>query len=223
MVNKLADLKGLWPLLFVTALSVGFHLFGGALLGGRLGAFTQGVEHFVTGLGFAGYGIIVAAYALCSFFFIPLLIPLNIASGALYGPYVGTAVAVASITAGSAASAVSVRHVFTGMHEFVEKRPGAEKILRHVGSGSGPVVLLLRLAFIVPYLWQNVALALAPIPIKRLVALTALGSVPGAAVYSLLGAGLVKPGDLHSLALYAGIPLLLLGAAVLAAACLKRR
>jgi uncharacterized membrane protein YdjX (TVP38/TMEM64 family) len=40
--------------------------------------------------------------------------------------------------------------------------------------------------------------------------LTAVGSLPGAAIYSFLGAGLVQAQDATELALYLGIPLLLL-------------
>ncbi|HEX5418804.1 MAG TPA: VTT domain-containing protein [Gammaproteobacteria bacterium] len=204
-------------------MSLVLHFFGDRLFAGRLAPIAEHIESGFEHLGYAGYVLIVASYALCSFFFIPLLIPLNIASGALYGPYVGTAVAVASIAAGSAASAVSVRHVFTGLQSFVERRPGADKILQQIGVHGSAAVLLLRLAFIVPYLWQNVVLALAPITLKRLVLLTALGSLPGAAVYSLLGAGLMKREDASSLAGYLLVPLLLLAVVAIAVRYLKKR
>jgi uncharacterized membrane protein YdjX (TVP38/TMEM64 family) len=204
-------------------MSIALHFFGDRLFAGRLGFIAEHMENGVEHLGVGGYVLIVAGYAVCSFFFIPLLIPLNIASGALYGPYVGTAVAVASIAAGSAASAVSVRHVFTGLQGFVERRPGADRILRQIGVHRSAAVLLLRLAFIVPYLWQNVVLALAPITLKRLVLLTALGSLPGAAIYSLLGAGLMKREDASSLAAYLAVPLLLLAGVGITVKYLKKR
>jgi hypothetical protein len=40
-----------------------------------------------------------------------------------------------------------------------------------------------------PYLWQNIALAVTKISLTRLTLLTAVSALPGAAIYSLLGAG----------------------------------
>lgn len=218
-----SELRNLGPILSVVALSLAFHFLGQPIFGDRLAPLAQRAEAFVVGLGFAGYVAIILSYALCSFFFVPLLIPLNVASGALYGPYVGTAVALACIAAGTAASAVSVRRVFTGMQRFVEARPGAEGLLRQVAARGAAVVLLVRLAFIVPYLWQNVVLALTPIAIGRLVWLSVVGSVPGAAVYSLLGAGLVRQESVSSMAAFLGLPLVLLGAVGVAVRYLKKR
>lgn len=207
----------------VLGMSLAFHFFGDRLSGGQVGPFIHELEVFVASLGFLGYAAVVVGYAICAFLFIPVLIPLNIASGAMFGPYVGTGVALAAITAGSIASAVSVRHVFKGMQRFVESRPGADKVLEHIETRGGVVVLSLRLAFIVPYLWQNVLLALAPIGLNRLAVLTAVGSLPGAAVYCLLGAGIVRSDDLGSTAAFLGAPLVLLVVVSIAVKYLKRR
>jgi uncharacterized membrane protein YdjX (TVP38/TMEM64 family) len=174
-------------------------------------AFSHRAEAFVAGLGFLGYVGVVGAYFVCAFFFIPLLIPLNVASGALYGPYLGTAVSLAGITAGCLASTVSVRYVFTGMQGSIEKHPSARKVLDRIGAHGDAAVLMLRLAFVVPYLWQNIILALAPLDSRRLAVLTAIGSLPGAAIYCFLGAGLMRPGDAGALAVYLAVAVVLLG------------
>ncbi len=220
---KRSDLKGLGPIVVVIALSVGFHFVGDALFGDRIDAIAAELEALVASLGFLGYVVIVAAYAFCSFFFVPLLIPLNIASGALYGPYVGTAVALASISAGAAASAISVRHVFTGMQRLVKDRAGAERIREQVGAYGSTVVVVVRLAFIVPYLWQNIMLALSPIALDRLVILTAIGALPGAAVYALLGAGLVAQESVTQLTIYLGLAIVLFAAIALGVKYLRSR
>jgi uncharacterized membrane protein YdjX (TVP38/TMEM64 family) len=159
--------------------------------------------------GLFGYLGVVVAYGLCAFFFIPLLIPLNIASGALYGAYLGTVVSIVGVVIGCLASTVSVRHVFTGMGRMVEKRPSAQMALARIAHHGAIAVVLIRLAFVIPYLFQNIVLAMTSIGALRLAVLTFVGSLPGAAIYSFLGAGLVQARDANELALYLGIPLLL--------------
>lgn len=104
------------------------------------------VESVLAWLGLWGYVAVAGIYVVCAFFFIPLLIPLNIAGGALYGAYAGTAVAFVGIVLGSVASTFSVRHVFKGMQGMVGRRPAAMKALNQI-SRHGPVaVVLIRLA-----------------------------------------------------------------------------
>lgn len=164
----------------------------------------------LTGLGVLGYVGVLVSYAVCSFFFIPLLIPINILCGAIYGPYIGTAVAIVGITIGCLASTISVRHVFRGMQRAVDERPTAQKILGQVERHGAIVVIAVRLAFIVPYLLQNIVLAVTSLNIYRLTLLTAIGALPGAAIYSFLGAGLVQADNARDLTLYLAVPLVLL-------------
>jgi len=175
-----------------------------------MASFNADFQTRLASLGATGYLGVVAIYALCSFLFIPLLIPLNIACGALYGPYLGAGISIVGIILGCFASTISVRHVFTGMQKTIETRPAARKILRQVTRHGDLMVIVVRLAFIVPYLVQNMVLASTSIGMYRLAALTALGSLPGAAVYSFLGAGLVQSESVDQLALYLAVPLLLL-------------
>lgn len=204
-------MKKLNPIYLLIAFNVLFFLFEGVFgSSAAWRAFSVHAETLVSDLGVIGYLGVVAAYCVCAFFFIPLLIPLNVAAGALYGPYIGTAVSLTGITAGCLASTLSVRYVFKGMQGSIEKRPSAQKILEQIGTHGGIAVLMLRLAFVVPYLWQNLILALAPVDSRRLVLLTAIGSLPGAVIYSFLGAGLMRRGDVSLLGLYLAVPLLLL-------------
>lgn len=201
------------PVYLLIAFNVLYFAFGHWFGSGAVWqSFSHRAELFVASLGFLGYLGLVAAYFVCAFFFIPLLIPLNIASGALYGPYVGTAISLAGITAGSLASTLSVRYVFTGMQGMIGKHPSAQKVLDRIGAHGAVAVLMLRLAFVVPYLWQNIILALTELDSRRLVALTAIGSLPGAAVYCFLGAGLMRPGDAGTLGVYLAVPLFLVAA-----------
>lgn len=204
-------MKRLNPIYLLIVFNLLYLLFANLIGGGALWeGWVQQAQAAVADLGGAGYVTVIAAYVVCAFFFIPLLIPLNVAAGALYGPYVGTAVSLAGITAGTYASTVSVRRVFTGMQDAIEKRPAARKLLGQAGVHGAVVVIMVRLAFVVPYLIQNIVLASAPISSHRLVLLTAVGALPGAAIYCFLGAGLVAQGDVSTLAAYLAVPLLLL-------------
>jgi len=184
---------------------------------------TADLERFVSSLGVFSYIGVIGIYVFCSFFFIPLLIPLNIASGALYGAYIGTLISIVGVILGCVASTISVRHVFKGMRGMVEKRPTAQKALQQIDRHGTMAVILIRLAFVIPYLFQNIVLAMTSIGVFRLAALTAIGSLPGAAIYSFLGAGLVQAEDANQLSLYLGIPLLLVIAISLAVRYLNKK
>ena len=171
---------------------------------------SEQVELTLAALGVFGYVIVVGAFAVCSFFFVPLLIPFNILCGALYGPYTGTAVALAGITASCIASTISARHVFTGMQSVVDRRPGLQRIIRHADKNLNLTIAMVRFAVVVPYLVQNIALAVTQASVTRLALVTAVSALPGAAIYSLLGAGLVQANDLRELLAYIGLPVLIM-------------
>jgi uncharacterized membrane protein YdjX (TVP38/TMEM64 family) len=199
------------PIFLLIAFNIILFVFRDVLLPEDVLARTSAAfEVALAGLGIFGYVGIVALYGVCAFFFIPLLIPLNILCGALYGPYVGTGVSLAGITLGSAASTVSVRHVFRGMETTMQKRPSAQRVIQQFARHGAVAVIVARLAFIVPYLFQNIALAITPIGLWRLTWLTAIGSLPSAAIYSFLGAGFVQSESIAQLALYLAVPLVLL-------------
>jgi uncharacterized membrane protein YdjX (TVP38/TMEM64 family) len=199
------------PIWLLIAFNVLFFVMRGWVLPeGAIEQFSNEVEASLQGFGIAGYAGIVIAYAVCAFFFIPLLIPINILCGAVYGAWVGTAISLVGITFGSIASTISVRHVFTGMQRTIDGRPAAQKILAQIERYGTVIVILVRLAFVVPYLLQNILLATTKIGIGRLTWLTAVGSLPSAAIYSFLGAGLMQAGSVDELALYLAVPLVLL-------------
>ena len=173
-------------------------------------AIATSVETALARLGPFGYVGIVAAYIVCGFFLVPLLIPLNILGGALYGAWTGTIVALAGITLATVASIVSVRHLFTGMHAAIEKRPRLRQLIAGADRHSNLVILTIRFSVIVPYLVQNIALAATNASATRITLITAVSAIPGAAIYSLLGAGLVEAQQVSELLLYVLVPILLM-------------
>ena len=146
-------------------------------------------------LGLLSVVYLLLGFVVCAFFFIPVLMPLCILCGAFYGPVQGSVVALAGITLGCVATTVSVRRVFRGMGRVVMDNPEYKNLLVKLTHHGVVVVLLVRLAFVVPYILQNILLALTNISIARLTLLTLLGGIPGAVSDSFLGAGLVSLGN----------------------------
>jgi len=216
-------LRRINPIWLLIAFNVIFFLGRGMLPDGSVAAFSNDMERVLTGFGLYGMAGTIALYALCAFFFVPLLIPLNILCGAVYGPYLGTVVSLAGIVGGSYASTISVRHVFKGMQRTIDARPSAQKILRQVERHGAIMVIFVRLAFIVPYLLQNIVLAVTSVGIHRMAVLTAVGALPAAAIYSFLGAGLLRAESATDLALYLAIPLILAVGISLAIRHMNRR
>ncbi len=143
-------------------------------------------------------------------FFIPILIPLNIACGALYGPILGALAALAGVLISCIASTVSVLYVFRGMGNFAMRHPEIKNYLVDISRRGSVMVIIVRLAFVVPYLFQNIVLALTQLNLGKLMLLTIPGAVPGVLSYSYLGAGLVSLEATQSFIFYLSVPLLML-------------
>jgi uncharacterized membrane protein YdjX (TVP38/TMEM64 family) len=93
---------------------------------------------------------------------------------------------------------------------LARRRPPRSRAADQVGRHGAVVVIAVRLAFIVPYLLQNIVLAVTSLGVYRLTLLTAVGALPGAAIYSFLGAGLMQADSARELTLYLAVPLVLL-------------
>ena len=204
-------MKRVNPVFLLIALNVLLLLFRDVILGEPTSAaIAERIESTLLAFGIFGYLGIVASYVLCAFFFVPLLIPLNILGGALYGAFEGTVVALAGITLGCVASTVSARYVFTGMQKSIDNRPRLRQIIAHADKHRNLVIVIMRFTVVIPYLWQNIALAVTSSSIARIALITALSAIPGAAIYSFLGAGLVHADQVNELLIYLAIPIALL-------------
>ena len=153
------------------------------------------LQGFLAILGPLSFIYIIIAFAVCAFFFVPILMPLCLLCGAFYGPVEGAIVALVGITLSCVASTISVRRVFRGMGKVVMDNEEYKNLLNKLTQYGNVVVLLVRLAFVVPYMLQNILLALTNISTGRLALLTLVGAIPGAMSYSFLGAGLVSLGN----------------------------
>jgi len=186
-------------------------------------ALITSLEAMLGPLGVASIAILLGLYFFCSFFFIPILIPLNIACGALYGPLTGSLVALSGILVSCLASTVSVRYVFRGLGKYAMEHPDLKDYLVQVTRHGALTVILVRLAFVVPYLLQNLVLAMTNLSLLRLITLTFLGAIPGVVSYSFLGAGLMSLENTQSFILYLSVPLFTLVGITLFIPVLRKR
>ena len=148
----------------------------------RLSAFTG--QHYAAVL--VGAMLIYAAVTALSF---PGAVVLTLAAGFLFGPWVGTAVAVVGATAGATLAFLGARYVFA---DAARRRMGPR--LRRLAAGfeadGFSYMLFLRLVPVFPFWLVNLAPALTPLRTRTYVAATAIGIVPGSFVYCYLGARL---------------------------------
>lgn len=168
------------------------------------------LEGFLATIGPYSYLYMLTAFIVCGFFFIPILMPMCLLCGAFYGPLTGAIIALVGITLSCVASTISVRRVFRGMGGVVMNNPEYKNMLNKLTQHGIVVVLLVRIAFVVPYMLQNILLALTNISIGRLALLTLIGAIPGALSYSFLGAGLVSLGNTDLYGLMVMIPVVVL-------------
>lgn len=203
--------KRINPIYLLIALNIVLVLFRDVLLPEQTSAaLASTVETSMLRLGPFGYVGIALAYVVCGFFFVPLLIPLNILGGALYGAYAGTVLALAGITLSCITSTVSARYVFTGMQGVVDRRPGLKRLIARADKHRNLAIVMVRFAVVVPYLLQNIALAMTSSSATRITLITAVSAIPGAAIYSFLGAGLVQADDVDEFLMYIAVPVVLM-------------
>ncbi|HEY5666863.1 MAG TPA: VTT domain-containing protein [Gammaproteobacteria bacterium] len=203
-------MKRINPIYLLIALNIVFFVFRDFILSEETQeVLATSIESLLLSIGIFGHIGIVATYVLCGFFFVPLLIPLNILGGALYGAYVGTLIAVAGVTLSTMASTYAARYVFTGMQVSIKNRPRIRRLLDHADNHPNLSVVLVRFMIVIPYLVQNIALAATRSSIARITVVTMISASPGAAIYSLLGAGLVRAEQVNEMLIYLALPVVL--------------
>lgn len=129
--------------------------------------------------------IYVAATALS----VPGATILTMTAGFLFGPVLGAAVAVVAATLGATLLFVTAR---TSLGEaFRHRSEGALARLKDgFGKGAFNYLLFLRLVPLFPFWLVNLVAAFLDVPLRTFVLGTAIGIIPGAAVYANVGSGL---------------------------------
>jgi len=170
----------------------------------------------------AAAGFLLAYVALAALA-VPAAWFMGLAAGALFGPWLGVPLAVASAAAAATVAMLLARHLF---RDRVERRwPALRARLGAAAGADGAAALLAaRLIPVLPFALVNVAAGLSPMPTGAFAAITAVGVLPLASIYGLAGAELgavTSPADLLTARTTA--LLCLLAIAPLAARALTRR
>lgn len=130
----------------------------------------------------------IALYAILTVFMLPASI-LTVASGFLFGVYVGAPAVVVGATIGATGLFVAAK---SSLQETLKKVAGpfVSKMEAEYNESPFAYLFTLRLIPVFPFAVANIAPALLGAKFRDYVITTALGIIPGTIAYSLIGHGL---------------------------------
>jgi uncharacterized membrane protein YdjX (TVP38/TMEM64 family) len=175
--------------------AIGAAILAAAIVAARvlsLDAHARGALEATRGAGLAGLLVHGAAYVVAALLGIPVS-PLTIAGGAAYGPLGGAALGVAAATGGACCAFLVGRLVARDPHALARGEGRIARAARAIGRGGLRLVLLLRLAPVVPFSVLNFAFGATPTRLSAFAAGSVVGSIPSQLGYALLGAVLAWP------------------------------
>ena len=166
------------------------------------------------------FPVFAAAYCIAALLPFPTAL-LSTASGALWGPYLGTLATVVSATVGACIPFLLARLLGRGMMgKLMKKHPTADRCDRFAGRNGLWVVLTMRLIPIVPWDLVNYLSGLCGIRFRDYLVASIIGTIPASFTYNLIGASLGKPIDKTPIFIVSG---LLSAVAIVFALIRKRR
>lgn len=133
--------------------------------------------------------LFVLVYALVVAFSLPIATIVTLLGGFLFGMWLGSALSVIGATLGSVAVFLAAR---TAFYDLFHARAGAALARLEEGfrRDSFNYLLFLRLVPVFPFWLVNIVPALLGMKLGRYTLATLIGIIPGAIVYSSVGAGL---------------------------------
>jgi uncharacterized membrane protein YdjX (TVP38/TMEM64 family) len=160
------------------------------LLAGRLLPFREGIDSFgrwLETLGPAGYALFIAAYALVTVLMMPAVL-LMIAAGYYFGLLTGVALVSAGATLGAALAFLIARHLARErVAKYAAASPRYAAIDAAVGRKGWPIVFLLRLSPLVPFVVSNYFYGLTAIRFWPYVLASWVGMIPLQFLYVSFG------------------------------------
>ena len=175
------------------------------LLAGLVLGYASGVHENLTLQGLAEHGAslklrvadhaalavlaFIAFYALAVAMSFPAVALLKMIGGFLFGWLAGTVYIVVAATVGGTLLFLSIRTAFGGILRNRAGK-GATKLAREFESDAFSYVLMMRLAPFIPFAVASIAPALFDVRLKTYLAATAIGVVPGAICFAVVGQGL---------------------------------
>lgn len=226
------------PKLTNTALSAVFHFFNslsrdawaefrswplwkklvviGGLIGVALITIVMELPSIITLRNWAGESGSAFVWFFCALYVVVTQFPiprtfLTLASGLLFGPWLGTAVALGSTTVSAAISLLIVRGLLGDWMAPRLTHPAVSRINIRLEQRGWLAITSLRMIAAVPFSILNYVAALTSVPLVAFTVATAIGSAPGTVATVVLGNAFVDSGSLTAVS----ITLLLAGLGVL--------
>lgn len=138
----------------------------------------------------AAFAGLVGLYAVATASFVPLGIVLMLASGFLFGPWLGGLATIVGSTLGAVLTYLAARYALgNSARAWCESNRVMRGIVQGFDRDAFSYLLTLRLLPFSPFGLVNVAAAVAAAPLRAFVAATALGAIPTSLIYTHLGAG----------------------------------
>ncbi len=188
---KPASIWRLLPILIIAAGIAAFFLLGGqdylsfeALKTHRQTLLNWTADHYVLVV-----MAFLAIYVISVAFSLPGAIWLTIASGFLFGKFLGTGYVIIGATLGATAIFLIARYA---LRDYFEAKAGnaIKKMEAGFRENALSYMLVLRLVPIFPFFIVNLVPALLGVPLRTYFFATLFGIIPGSFVYNLVGNGL---------------------------------
>ena len=143
------------------------------------------LETWITQFGPWAPIVFFCAYVFATVLFLPGLL-FTLAAGALFGPYVGTLIALIGATVGATIAFLIARYVLA---EWIAARTPArvQRVIEGVEDEGWRFVAMTRLIPFIPFNALNYALGLTRIRLASYVLASVVFMAPGAAAYAYLG------------------------------------
>lgn len=139
------------------------------------------------GQGFAGMAVFAGAYVIAGLAFVPGS-ALTLASGAVFGVAVGTAVVSVASTTTAALAFLIARHLARGKVEaWARRSPRFSAVDRAIADQGWKIVGLLRLSPALPFSLGNYLYGLTAVRFVPYVLASWIGMLPGTLLYVLIG------------------------------------
>ena len=134
-------------------------------------------------------GVTVLVYVVATALSLPGATVLSLATGLLFGRWIGTAVIAVGATIGATLVFLAARYLFA---DAARRRmgPAAQRIVEGFRKDAFNYLLFLRLVPLFPFWLINLVPAFTPIRTQTYVLATAIGILPGAFVFANLGESL---------------------------------
>lgn len=152
------------------------------------------IRSFIQSAGALGPLLYMVAYAFTSVILFPAAL-LSTASGAMWGPYLGTFYTVIGATISSCVPFLIARLLGRKFAEkMLKKANKADVCDRFIGKNGFVAVLVMRLVPVFPWDAVNYGSGLCGIRFRDYILATLIGIIPGSFTYNLAGSSIGQPG-----------------------------